>query len=436
MSFFKIYLFFILFSASTVISYSQTKLSKNPPNNIREKIEWLTTNAKEYRDSDTAKALQYLEHAELLSKQFNYPDLLSITYSAYAFYYDKDNDPSRMRIYAAKALQAAQRSNDNRALGYAYIQYAYSKGINGNEFINYLLKAEYYLLKTNDYRKISSLYYILAGQYGDLLDMQKQYKYGQAGLVYAQSAHDTLSYAKSLFQIANAQHGLYEKYPDKYTSSYVSALNNYKTVLSVLRKNNIGSKLLNKTIFNVGSLYYEIKNYKNIDSAKYYYLQSKQLSNPTVETTFFLLSRIMLAKIYLEENNTIGSEKQLAEIQEEFPGEHIDDIQIRSNYYLILAGVNENKKEYSTAYIYLSKHKQLSDSLYSFDRVEEIKKIEATYTNLKNTETIKRLQAEQANRKLIIGIVSALLLFSMATIFLLARVNEIGKKKFSWKKSY
>jgi DNA-binding CsgD family transcriptional regulator len=395
-------------------------------------IEYLNDQALKTRFADSTKCLAYLKKAEQLGIKSGHLESLALTYCVYTFYHRTAPNLVKAKVYVEKALKTAQLSKNDRALGHAYIQNANFLGIDHAEHINYLLKAESHLLKTTDYKRLASLYDFLAGQYGDLADHAQQLKFGNLGLKYALKATDKNTYANCMFQVANANHGFFENGNKTSKPQFDKILNEYNKVLRFLEKDSLtGKSIYSKTLYNLGSLFKDNIAFKNIDSAKHYFSLSKKYATVSTTKSFFIFSRVMLADIYINKNNVSAAETEINEIKQEFPDvNEFRDNQILANYYKVLSQISEKKNDFSNAYKYQILFHNLNESVYSFNRLDEIKKMESRYQNLKNVNQIKELQTREENRKWYMAFIAGLLLVSFLAIYLLLRISKIRQKQY------
>jgi two-component sensor histidine kinase len=350
-------------------------------------------------------------------------------YQELADNYQRANIDSASK-YAALALTEAQKSQNNRYLGMAYLQSAniWREKSQFEQAVKHYQTALTYFEKEKNQFRIGKTYNSMALTYKRMGDAQKVTSITQKGLSYSKKAIEILTSTRDSMALATAYNTQGIIYRDlKQFEKAKTALQTGLTFLRYQPASNTIEAIINA---NLGQIYMDFdKNYNaaiaQFQKALLIYPQFNDLNG--MEHSYRNLSEAhRLKKLYPE---AIAFGKKSVAIAEQQK-----DIHRRFNAHLVLYKAYEAANNYPKAFEYLKLSKYYEDSTLRAEKSNMIAEIETKFETEKKEIQIKSLSDKnnsQRNLLMLTALGMALLLGLLAVLYFQYQKIKESRAKIS-----
>lgn len=373
------------------------------------------------------------------------------------FYFNKNL--SKSRLYASKSYQTSKELKSIKGKAFALLQLARveRKGGQLSTAVNHIKQSEKYFVQLNNQKAIGEIKSELGNLYAAMGNMVNAIKSYQDAIDIFESVNYELGIAICLSDLGNT-HFLQK---------------NYNTALRYFKKSKLifeqeqDLKAVSELYNRISNVYREMNELdKSLDYNYYALMIQEKLrdkagianSNMNIAKTYIQKQNLKRAtgyidyaiKLFDEINDQLGLTKSIlisAEIEilkEEINLAEIDlqkcieiandagAIHELSQAYKLLSNVYQKKKNYKEAYLLLSKHTALKDTLYSFEQTKLFSEMEVKYRTKSKEKELQEeiIKGEQKSGQFFTYIIFSIL-FAIAFILiivLMLKKNNVRKE--------
>jgi signal transduction histidine kinase/DNA-binding response OmpR family regulator len=377
-----------------------------------------------YSSGNIDSAMVYFDNIILYSQQQNDPGLELDAYMAGIYFYSKINNTEKKVKFLNKAIAIAEDIHDEKAKVKIYIQVA-DMFFRQND--NYKVALEYYqkaldlsppqdtLIKASILNEIGALYL----EYGkDSLSLSST----QQALKYA----DEIGFKDEIFESYLNFGKIYY-----YRGELPKAIENFKICLE------IGCDFcqnvdFHSTIILIANIYSELN---QPDKALEYYLESYKLAEETGTYKQRAISNLNLGNYFRLSNPTLAEKYYITANENAEKG---DDIYVLKAVCDKLSSFYKTKKDFKTAYKYISRSVYLNDSIYKINQQANMAnwelKFEIDKINQANVVSVEEIKRQKTFRNSLL-IITLLLIGFGFVIYISYRRKKNDNKLLTGQKN-
>ncbi len=382
------------------------------------KVNLLIKYGEHFCSTDNEKALVFLQEAFSTATLLNYTQGIgkSLLWQGRVYYY-KDNYALSNK-YFDKAQTFLEQAGDVNSLAFLY----FAKGTNSmiqGDFINAMEKFKEgikYAGKSDNKKIMSACYNGMGTILLSRKEEAKALEYFRESLALKKEANDKKGIAKTYNSIGKTYESL---------NKHDTALFYFNKALNIFTGLDM-KRSIASSAYQVAGIHLIKGEYAEAEKSL---LKAIDIFKTLNEKTGIVISELRLALVHGKQKKALAAHEALSAFEK---AKEIGNPNLISHSYKILSEIFYDNKDYKNAFGYLTKHKNLQDSLFNIEKERALAEIEAKYqTNKKDSEILLLKTKTESQRKQ--NILLYILIFVFAAgilmLFLLLKLKSTALKR-------